>query len=175
MSHDSDLQLALVPSAPRSGWGPGDPGANIMAAIGTIFVLAGGAFGVAFLAGAVSMGRGDVLEALAGGAMMTLCFGGIGGLLAFFGWRKILRRRRAWKYGEAVQASVTRVGVNRMVKVNKRHPPQIEWTYRYGGQEFPGEASGFRASYATARTGQDIVVLVDRADPSQSVPWFSAG
>ena len=170
MGYDSDRSAALVPPPPRAGWGPVEPGSKIIAGIGTGFTLWGIVMALTSLLGGPSGANKE--DALFGFAVIILCFGGVGGLLAFFGWRKILRRRRAWRYGEAAQATITAVALDHTVKVNGRRPPKIAYRYTLDGKEHIAETSGFLPAYASARPGQTITVLVDRADPRISVPWL---
>ena len=172
MAYDPNLSAALVPPPPRPGWGPVDPGAKIIAGIGSGFTLCAALLTFSAIMSGAILKPGEEQIAF---ALMILAFGGIGGLLALIGWAKILHRRRTWKHGEATQATVTEVGIDRTVKVNGRRPPQITYTYTFDGKEHTAQASGFHAAYATLQPSQKITVLVDRAVPSVSVPWIELG
>lgn len=77
-------------------------------------------FGIPFFL----IGVGALVVVIAGGPLFALihavAFGGVGGALAFFGWRSSRRWQRVVREGTAIPGAVTATGYDTSMRVNGR-------------------------------------------------------
>ncbi len=95
------------------------------------------------------------------------------GLGALFGAvRSKQRDRRAFRDGRAIGGTVTRVGLDRRVRVNGRHPLKVEWSFEVEGRQFTGSLSSLDPErLRDFRESDAVTVLYDPDQPQANTVW----
>ncbi len=86
-------------------------------------------------------------------------------------WRTRHVRRHLSQHGVSATATIDRVGLDTSVRVNRRHPNKIEWTYYIADRPFHGKRSSFAHELTRFDEGDRIWIVYDPSDPQNSMEW----
>lgn len=136
---------------------------DVTGLVGSIFVLVGFPFLVAFPI--VGISTGEMLFLFIGGGLGGL-FVGIGVIMFLSSIRSVMRKVRVYRLGLAASGSVIEVGVNYNLNVNGRHPWKVRYRYSVMGQNYEGYAHSW---HPTVDVGSPLHVLYLPADPGDNV------
>ncbi len=106
------------------------------------------------------------------GLGIWLVMGGIGGLLARRGIRRLRAVRRVWEQGEVVTGQVLEAGWDRSVRVNRRSPVRVRYRYAVLGSPYEGVGHAWEDRLSQLPVGTEITLLVDPQEPQRSI-WVS--
>lgn len=104
-------------------------------------------------------------------ALFPLIHFSIGVALLFFATPTRRRRRMLAAHGAAAVATVQTVGKIRRVRINKRRPHKITYTFEIGNVSYSGERASIDNELASYRPDDAMWVLYDPANPAVNMEW----
>jgi hypothetical protein len=81
------------------------------------------------------------------------------------------RRRRVFTNGSPVLAKVVSAELDRMVRINRRHPFKVSWGFEHKGARYQGSLSAMDGLQHIAQ-GQEVVVLFDPERPATNTLYL---
>lgn len=146
---------------------PGPIWAKILAGIGLIFLVVGAPFVVG---GLMMLSRRSEPEARFVFLLLGSLFLVIGGGLAFFGLREVWRWRTILERGVPVWGLALHWGMDRSVRVNRRHPIQVTYAYTdRDGKTHQGTSSTLDNGRLAQLDLSKLQVLYDPDHPERSL------
>jgi hypothetical protein len=100
--------------------------------------------------------------------MFNLGFIVIGAVLFIRGFQKALRTVKILRNGQAALGEISDVSLNYRVRINKRHPWVIQYSFKVLGSDYHGKLSTLSQPDADLEPGKAAYVLYQPDDPQQN-------
>ena len=115
----------------------------------------------------ISLSTG-MMAFLGASALILIIFGGVGGFLFYFSFKKLRGRIRAFREGLSVQGQVTEIYTDHSVQINGRSPFCLEYRFNVGGVNYEGKVNSFDSSILARQPGQPIHILYVEDNPKMN-------
>ena len=95
----------------------------------------------------------------------------VGIAMLVYGLGRRAKRRHIYREGDVTMGTIEGVGYNRSIRVNRRNPYELVWSFEVAGHRYHDKHSTFDEQVMQLVPGDRIWVLYDPSDPEESVEW----
>ena len=145
-----------------------DPTALFLLLFGGIFGLVDLVLGSVF----IGIGAAGVLPVFLPIGIGILVLGSVGATVALRGLARLRATRRVWQTGDVVVGHVLEAGWDRSMRVNRRSPVRVRYSYAVLGSQYEGTGRAWDDRLSQLPVGTEITLLVDPQEPQRSI-WVS--